>query len=250
MNHIMLDSIVNCARCAGQMLAFSSDTIVLQKGENDFVTSCDTSVQDYLIKSLGEKFNNFFFVAEEKENIVIPDTEGFIIDPIDGTLNYINGIPYSAICIAYINKKTVQCAVVYNPFLDETFTAVKGEGAYLNGNRIHCKTDNLKRSVLLIDDFWRGDTRVISDFVAGYRCIGSAEIAICYVACGRAAGYISQNIHIWDFAAGKLILEEAGACLLDRSNRMVDILLKTNRVLACPPLFRDTLFELCKKAES
>ena len=85
--------------------------------------------------------------------------------------------------------------------------------------------------------------------MAGYRCIGCAELAICYVACGRAAGYISQNIHVWDFSAGKIIVEESGGCLLNKNQNEIDIQ-NTNRVFACSLHFRDVLFKINNAAES
>ena len=115
-------------------------------------------------------------MAEEKENMFIPDSEGFIIDPIDGTLNYINGIPHCAVCIAYVNHRSVQCSVVYNPFSNELFYASKGNGAYLNGERIYCLSNNFNRSIVLVDDCWDGDARVVTNYVAGFRCIGCAEL--------------------------------------------------------------------------
>ena len=246
---MICDFISEKAKYAGKKICNNRVNGIKKKGQNDYVTNGDKETQDYLIQTLLHTFPKAFIISEEKENNEFPDTMGFIIDPIDGTLNYINGFPHYAISIACVNNKQVECAVVYNPALDELFSAIKGQGAMLNGKRIRSKKTDFRQSLVFVDDGWNGDARVIRKYVAGYRCISSAELAICYVACGKAAGYISQKINVWDFAAGKLIAEESGACLMRVDGGDVE-LERSNRILAAAPSFEKTLLKICNDGET
>ena len=227
---------------AGRMIRESGEISVTPKAANDFVTQTDRAVQDYLLENLGRAFPDAAFIAEEKPNEAgLPKGEVFIIDPVDGTTNFINGFPACAVCAAYVVDGETECSFVYNPMREELFSAVRGRGAWLGDMPIHCRAREMKHSVCLIGDSWEGDKKVLRKYFASCRMIGSAELQICYVACGRACADITKKIRIWDYAAGMLIAEEAGACVLDMSGERA-ALSDPNAILVCEPgIARETL---------
>lgn len=235
--------ILPCVLEAGRMILDRKDLTVSQKAANDFVTQMDRAVQAYLIEGLGSLFPEAVFIAEEKENPEIPMGETLIIDPIDGTTNFINGFPVCAVCVAYAVDREVECAFVYNPFLNEMFSAERGKGAWLNEEEIQPLHRPLKQSICLIGDSWKGDKEILRKYFASCRMIGSAELQICQVACGRAEADISKSIHVWDYAAGKLIAEEAGALVLDPGGRRA-LLKEPGTIMVCTPEGRDQVLAI------
>lgn len=237
-----------CALEGGRMMLTHHELDIEKKGANNFVTDVDKAIQAMIIARLSVAVPGAFFTAEEKDNTDGLDGEGFIIDPIDGTHNFMNGLPICAVCIAYVSGGEILCSVVYNPFREEMFTAVKGEGAYLNGEMIHYKERKLENALILTEDSWKGDRTRVRKYALGSRVLGSAELAICFVACGRAGGWISQPIHIWDYAAGKLILEEAGGILIEKDGNPAG-LKEPNQVGACSAENKDVLLRIWSEAE-
>ena len=194
---------------------------VTEKGAADFVTNVDVAVQDYLTKELKEAFPEIEMIAEEKENLNLSEEKRYwILDPIDGTTNLIYDYRMSAVALALYEQGEITLGIVYNPFNDELFTAVKGEGAYLNGKAIHTSEDvELKNAVISYGSCPYEKSRAKELFVmferifvncADFRRTGSAALDFCYVACGRQHGFIELNLKPWDYSAGSLILEEAG----------------------------------------
>ncbi len=194
---------------------------VTEKGAADFVTNVDVAVQDFLTGELHALFPEIEMIAEEKENLNLSrDKKYWILDPIDGTTNLIYGFRISSVSLALYEQGEIVMGVVYNPFMDEMFTAAKGEGAFLNGQAIHttehvelqnavisfgsCPYDK-SRSKELFEMFER-----IYVKCADFRRTASAALEFCYVACGRQQGYMELNLKPWDYAAGSLILKEAG----------------------------------------
>lgn len=233
---------------AGRMVRESGEVCISPKAANDFVTQTDRAVQDYLLENLGRAFPEAVFIAEEKQNVTdIPAGEVLIIDPIDGTTNFINGFPACAVCVAYVLDGEIQCSFVYNPLREELFSAVRGRGAWLGDRPIRCASRQMKHSVCLIGDSWEGDKNVLRKYFASCRMIGSAELQICWVACGRAAADISKEIHIWDYAAGMLIAEEAGALVLDMSGERA-ALREPNAVMVCIPEIRRELLAIWRES--
>ena len=242
------EAILPCVLEAGRMIRESGDVAVSPKAANDFVTQMDRAVQDYLLESLGRAFPGAVFIAEEKENMTcVPMGEVFIIDPIDGTTNFINGFPACAVCVAYVVDGEVECSFVYNPFREELFSAARGRGAFLGDTPIRCVSRKMEQSICLIGDSWKGDKEVLRNYFASCRMIGSSELQICYVACGRALCDITKEIHIWDYAAGKLIAEEAGACVLERSGERAS-LKEPCAILVCTPEIRQDALAIWRES--
>lgn len=241
--------ILDCVRRAGRLMLKEEEPEIAVKGANDFVTARDREIQDFLIRELSDLFPSAFFFAEEKENFELPDTEGFIIDPIDGTTNFMNGFPCCAVCVARVRQRQLVDSFIYNPFREEMFTAEAGRGAWLNEQPLHVVSRPPSRAICLIEDSWKADRIVLRRFFASARCIGSAELGIAYVACGRAGVKISKLLHIWDYAAGTLIAREAGALVLDPDGQDAQ-LTEPGRVVVCCPSCRDAALQALREAEA
>jgi len=191
--------------------------------ETDLVTSADLEAEKIIIGLISTAFPSDQFLSEEfnsdvKDNSVYQKPL-WIIDPIDGTRNYAHGIPHCAVSIAYADKGTVLAAVVHCPFTSETFSAVKGRGAFLNDRPIHLRSVTKLREALICTGFagihrdmkrqMEQLTKVLSN-CAELRRIGAASLDICWLACGRLDGFY-ESLKPWDIAAACLIAREAGA---------------------------------------
>ena len=190
------------------------------KGEADYVTQTDFKVQSFLMEKLSKAYPQTGFLAEEKDNDYKGGTPVWIIDPIDGTTNLIHGCNMSAVSLAYYDGRETVFGAVYNPFTGELFRAEKGKGACLGDVQIHCTdTDSVSRCLAAIGtspyykDEAEGNFRVFRKVFLtceDIRRTGSAALDHCYVAAGRFDAYFERHLKPWDYAAGKLILEEAG----------------------------------------
>lgn len=197
------------------------DEHVTVKGAADYVTNVDFAVQEYLKKELKKRYPEISLIAEEKENKDLKK-EGtyWILDPIDGTTNLIYDYGMSAVALALYEKGEITFGAVYNPFHEEMFYGAKEEGAFLNGKRIRVSPlKDLKDAVIAFGSCPYEKDRAETLFplfykifmhCADFRRTGSAELDLCYVACGRSHGFLEQSLKPWDYAAGSLILSEAG----------------------------------------
>ena len=181
---------------------------VAKKGPRDFVTKTDKRVEEILIDELSKAKKNFSFLTEESGKILNNDKDKiWIIDPIDGTTNFLHGIPHFAISIALQSNSEIVCGLIYDPIKDELFYAEKNHGAYFNNQRIRVSK---KRE---IDEclFAVGKGKYNPDLI--YRRSGSAALDLAYVASGRFDGYFQDNLNLWDIAAGIIIVKEAGGII-------------------------------------
>ena len=196
------------------------------KGAADFVTRVDTAVQDFLQKELGDRYPQIGFIGEEQASFIAePKGDYWILDPIDGTTNLIHHYNLSAVSLGLYEAGKITMGIVYNPFTKEMFTAVEGQGAYLNGGRIQVSDiDNLENAVVAYGScpYDKGTAHEMFALFeriflhcADFRRTGSAALDLCYIACGRQDGYLEQNLKPWDYAAGSLILQEAGGMVGD-----------------------------------
>lgn len=199
---------------------------VTEKGSADFVTNVDVAVQEFLTKKLNAAFPEIDMIAEEKENVNLSkDKRYWILDPIDGTTNLIYDYKLSAVSLGLYEQGEITMGIVYNPFTDEMFTAAKGEGAYLNGVSIHTSEEvELRNSIISYGSCPYDKSHAKELFpmferifvnCADFRRTGSAAIDFCYVACGRQHGFLELNLKPWDYAAGSLIVQEAGGVVTD-----------------------------------
>jgi myo-inositol-1(or 4)-monophosphatase len=195
------------------------------KGQNDLVSYVDKTAEQKIIKGLAELLPQAAFLTEEG-TVAQSDAEyRWIVDPLDGTTNFVHGIPAFAVSIALENKGDLLSGVVYEINHAECFSAWKGGGAYLNDRPIHVSestelSDGLYLTGLPIKSFSKKQQylEIVGELMEqthGLRRIGSAAVDCAYVACGRAEGYFEYNLNPWDIAAGVLIIKEAGGTVTD-----------------------------------
>ena len=184
---------------------------VKKKGPRDFVTKTDKNVEKILIEELSKSKKNFSFFSEEIGSITNKDKENiWIIDPIDGTTNFLHGIPHFAICIALESKKEIISGLIFDPIKDEMFFAEKNKGAFLNNHRLRVSSKNS-----IEDCLFASNHEGIKFSNLNMRCTGCAALDLAYVASGRLDGFFHNNINLWDVAAGKILVEEAGGMVND-----------------------------------
>ena len=186
---------------------------VSKKGPRDFVTKTDKKVEKILIEELSKSKKNYSFITEETGNIINKIKDSFwIIDPIDGTLNFLHGIPHFAISIALQKKMEIISGLIFDPIKNEIFYAEKNNGSYINNTRIRVSSKSNLDECL----FASNNDGVKSIYPKlNLRNTGCAALDLAYVGCGRFDGYFHNNINIWDIAAGKIIIEEAGGKVSD-----------------------------------
>ena len=184
---------------------------VSKKGPRDFVTKTDKHVEKILIEELSKTKNNYSFLSEEVGKIEKKDKDNiWIIDPIDGTTNFLHGIPHFAICIALESKKEIISGLIYDPIKDEMFYAEKNKGAYLNNQRVR-----VSNKIVIDECLFSSNHEGVKFSNLNMRCSGCAALDMAYVASGRLDGFFHNKINIWDVAAGALLVEEAGGIVND-----------------------------------
>ena len=231
---------------------------VSSKGPGDFVSSADKRTEKTLIEELQKAHPDYGIITEEtgiinKSNI----KNRWIIDPIDGTMNFLNGIPQFAISIAYEKDNEIICGVIFNPITNEMFCAEKGNGAFLNNTRIRVSNKKKLKDALLVTGGPNGASKIknkiyseyinVSNNVSNVRKFGSAALDMAYVACGRFDGYWQRELNYWDIAAGVIILREAGG-FIDFFEDDLSYPLKKN-VLASNSNIHQELKELINKKD-
>tara|TARA_B100000795_G_scaffold261702_1_gene238753 strand:- start:200 stop:910 length:711 start_codon:yes stop_codon:yes gene_type:complete len=176
------------------------------KGPSDFVSNADTKAEKIIIEELTKSRKNYSVLSEEIGYIKNNDTDNvWVIDPIDGTTNFLHGVPHFAISIALKSKNEIIAGLIYDPIKDEMFYAEKDNGAYFNNKRIRVsKKKNLEDCLFASGGNDNEPTQLKT------RSTGSAALDMAYVAAGRYDGYFQKKLHIWDIAAGIIIVKEAG----------------------------------------
>ena len=226
--HPMLNIAVRAARNAGNIVIRSLEHIdrlkVQVKAENDFVTEVDRAAEQEIIRTIRKAFPNHAIMAEESGQQTGNEFQ-WIIDPLDGTTNFLHGFPQFAVSIALMHKDRLDQAVVYDPLRQELFTASRGRGAHLNDRRIRVTNRPDLQGALLGTGFPFKQQKLIDSYLAtfkalftdtaGIRRAGSAALDLAYVACGRLDGFWEIGLSPWDMAAGILLIEEAGGFVCD-----------------------------------
>lgn len=256
------DFILRLAQEAGDVIsALRSQLSIDFKGGHELVTQADVAADQLIRERIQQHFPDHAILSEE----LAPDTDQqaehlWVIDPIDGTVNYAHQHPQVAISIAYFHNREAKLAVVHNPFLSETFHAQRGQGALLNDAQIHCAaTSEMKRAIVATGfPYQKPDLAqlmqrlsLILGSCADVRRLGSAALDICWVACGRLDAYY-ETVKPWDSAAARLIALEAGA----QCGHIHDIPdgenpeLWSKDILVTVPALFDALQALLRKADS
>jgi myo-inositol-1(or 4)-monophosphatase len=231
--HPALNIAVKAARRAGQVINRASNDLdlikVASKQPNDFVTEVDKAAEAAIIETLQEAYPTYGILAEESGQSAgkgKPDADyQWIIDPLDGTTNFIHGLPQYAVSIALAKGNVIEQAVVFDPNRNELFTASKGGGAFLNERRIRVsKRLKLQESLIgtgfpyrMLDklDLYLEIFKEVVQKTAGQRRPGAASLDLAYVACGRYDGFWEFGLSPWDMAAGALLISEAGGLVSD-----------------------------------
>ncbi len=245
----MLNIAVRAARNAGKLIVRNLDRIdqltIANKQRNDFVTEVDRQAEQEIIKVLHKAYPDHAILAEESGEQAGNDFQ-WVIDPLDGTTNFLHGFPQFAVSIALRHRGRLEQAVVYDPLRQELFTASRGAGALLNDRRIRVTNQNTLEGALLGTGFpfrdqqhmdsYLGMFRDLSKDTAGIRRPGSAALDLAYLAAGRIDGFWEIGLSIWDIAAGVLLIQEAGGLVGDFAGGH-DHLDTGNIVAATPKLF-------------
>ena len=250
--HPMLNIAIKAARAAGAIINRASLDVerltVTSKGPNDFVTEVDQAAEQAIIDTIRQAYPGHGFLAEESGRSQGAQHSDFvwIIDPLDGTTNFIHGFPQYAVSIALAFKGKVEQAVVYDPSRNDLFYATKGRGAYLNDKRIRVskrirladsligtgfpfrKGDNFKRYLKIMEE--------LMPACAGLRRPGAAALDLCYVAAGWYDGFFETGLSPWDIAAGSLIVTEAGG-LIGNFTGEADYLYQREVIAATPKVY-------------
>jgi myo-inositol-1(or 4)-monophosphatase len=228
--HPMLNIAVRAARSAGTVIsrAFEQhDKIEIEsKGSNDFVTNVDLSAEQAIIDTIKKSYPKHSIISEECGEIKGEDSDyQWIIDPLDGTTNFIKGIPHFSVSIALKIKGKLDQAVIYDPIRGELFTASRGKGAQLNGFRIRVKQHKELSGTILATGFPYKQKQHLDAYMAMFKTLfeqtadmrraGSAALDLAYVAAGRVDGFFELGLKPWDTAAGELLVIEAGGLVTD-----------------------------------
>lgn len=209
-----------CEQVGVTMAERAASSVSDKEGHGNFVTDMDMWVQQRMMEALTRIAPEARIIAEEQENEAGAGTGYcFVLDPIDGTQNFVTGLGHSAISVGLLRDGQAVAGVVHDPFKRETFWAGAGDGAYLGDKRIHVSTRDLRHALSLFGTApYRVDlcdrsfaiTRALMRDFADVRRMGSAALDLCYVACGRCDAYFELVLQPWDFAAGAVIVREAG----------------------------------------
>ncbi len=247
----MLSKIIEIVKEAGRIILSAHNqeaAVTAKEGKKNFVTKYDVAVQDFLFKELGVAFPEAEFVGEEGENDFTSTALRFIIDPIDGTTNFMQDYRCSCISVALCKGNSIIAGVVYNPYTNEIFSAEQGKGAYMNGEKIRVSDRTLSDGLALFGtspyhpentDETFALLRRVFDFSRDIRRSGSAAYDICMVACGRCEVFFEKSLQPWDIAAGTLILKEAGGVATDYNGKEINFSAPNDVVFANPRAYEE-----------
>jgi myo-inositol-1(or 4)-monophosphatase len=245
--HGMLNIAIRAARRAGEIMIRQMnrlDTLeVAEKGRNDFVTRVDQMSEEAIIEVIRDHYPDHAILAEESGSSGEHAVQ-WIIDPLDGTTNYMHGFPVFSVSIAVRENGELEHGVVYDPLRQEIFCASRGQGAQLDGRKIRVSKQASLKGALIATGFpyrtsekhmdqYLGMLRSVMIETAGVRRPGSAALDLCYLAAGRVDGFWELDLKIWDVAAGALIIREAGGRVSDF--RGTDGFLETGNIVGGTP---------------
>ncbi len=241
-----LNAAQDIAYTAGALLreAYDQPRQITHKGVVDLVTQADRAADELIIQSLQKAYPDHSILSEETGTLERNNGYRWIIDPLDGTTNFAHGFPVFAVSIALQDSEGLSVGVVYDPMRDESFSAARGEGAWLNGKPIHPSTVKQLKDALVVSGFPYNrhtapdnNSAAFSAFIRraqGVRRVGAAALDLAYIACGRFDGYWESPINSWDIAAGMLLVKEAGGMITTYQSDVTDdeAILKKGQIIA------------------
>jgi myo-inositol-1(or 4)-monophosphatase len=260
----LMTIMVNAARKAGRSLSRDFGEVenlqISLKGPGNFVTAADHRAESILFEELSKARHGYSFLMEERGLVEGPDkTHTWIIDPLDGTTNFLHGIPMFAVSIALERDGDLVAGLIYNPITGDIYAAERGKGAYLNDRtrlRVAARS-NMDTAVLATGIPHKGrpghelhlkELSLIMRDAAGIRRMGSAALDLAYVAAGRFDGYWERGIHAWDMAAGVILVREAGGYVTDMNGK-ADMLKNGTIAAGNESIHRDILKKLAHLVE-
>ena len=223
----VLDVCVDAARQAGALVSsrFQMDNEISFKGRADIVTDVDLASEKTILGLLTAEFPGFSILSEESEPVTTDSDYTWVVDPIDGTRNFAEGIPHFCLIVALAKGDEIVVGVTYDPLQDELFTAQKGQGAFLNGERLSVSPREEVAQAILGFDLGYVDEkaglaldmiRSLWPNIQGMRLLGSAGLGLAYAAAGRLDIYFHHSLSAWDVASGLLLVREAGGEVVDK----------------------------------
>ena len=242
----ILKMITDAEQAAGETIRQAHGIIATRKSSaRDVVTEYDKAVQSRLMAAIRAKLPDAHFFCEELEEEDSLDAEHvFVIDPIDGTANFVHGLRQSCTSVAYLGGGELKAAAIYNPYADEMFSAVKGGGCFLNGERVSAETGSLGEVISFFGtspyypectDRTFAIARLLFDRSLDIRRGGSAALDLCSVAAGRAGFFYEARLSFWDYAAGALLVKEAGGTVLTEDGKELPLDGRKSSVIAGSP---------------
>jgi len=257
---LFLDFAIETARGAGNILMqhFGNIAQIERKSSNiDLLTIADTESEAFILEKINSVYPNHHIISEESTLRESNSEYRWVIDPLDGTTNFVHNLPVFAVSIGLQYKKETILGVVYNPAVDKCFWAENNGGAYLNENPIHTtSTDTLSNSLLVTgfpyihDDLWEKGFDLFKEFYSktqGIRRFGAAALDFCFVAMGRFEGFWEFGLQPWDVCAGALILSEAGGKVSDWDGSLMPF--SGDRVLASNGNVHTQMMTILKEAD-
>ena len=257
----LITVMVQAVRKAGRTLARDFGEVeqlqVSMKGPGDFVSAADRKAEDTLFTELSRARPNYGFLMEERGAVEGTDPANtWVVDPLDGTTNFLHGIPIFSISLALVRNGVPVAGVIYNPVLDELYVAESGQGAYLNERRIRVAARRKLADCVVccgLPHMGRGDhsqfnreLELVQPQVSGLRRTGSAAMDLAWTAAGRFDAFWERNLSPWDMAAGIIMVREAGGYVSDMNDG--DKMLDNGHIVAGNELIRRDLQKLLKKA--
>jgi len=230
LNSANINVMVKACRKASKVLIRDFGEIenlqVSLKGPGNFVTLSDKKVEKILIEELQKARPTYSILSEEIGKIDNDESFKWIIDPIDGTANFLHGVPHFAISVGLEHNKEIICGIIYDPIKDEMFVAEKGNGSYLNNQRVRVSSRSMLKDCIIFTGGPKHDAKNKELALTEYnnfsnkvlipiRKMGSASLDMAYVAAGRSDGFWQRNLNYWDIAAGIIIVKEAGGFVTD-----------------------------------
>lgn len=259
--HPMVNIAVRAARAGANIIVRNLDRVdqlsIKAKQKNDFVSEVDRAAEAEIIAVLKKAYPSHAILAEES-GLHSGDAFQWIIDPLDGTTNFLQGIPHFAVSIALMHEGKLTHGVIYNPLLDELFTASRGSGAQLNNRKIRVSTRSSLDGTILGTGFPFREQQQLGNYLsvlqtfmtstAGIRRAGAAALDLAYVACGRFDGFWESGLSSWDTAAGALLVLEAGGLVSDFSDR--NNFLDNGEIVAGSPKVHAAMLHVIRHSEA
>jgi len=256
----LINVMVATAEKAGRSLARGFGEIeklqVSKKGPADFVSEADRRAEEIIFRELSKARPKFGFLMEERGAVEGEDSSNrWIVDPLDGTLNFLHGLPHFAVSIALERDTKIFAGVIYEPVSDQMFWAERGQGAYMNGRRLRVSSRREMSESMFATGIpfkgrdghqpFLGQLEQVMAVSAGVRRFGSAALDLAYVAAGRYEGFWEQGLSPWDMAAGMVIVREAGGFVSDFKGR--DAAMTSGNIIAANSNLHDTLRKLINR---